>query len=197
MGEGSGWTRVRHGGVFVALMALAVLLLMTFTSNTADAGSDQNDNAVFIQWVERSDVIHIFAFEDEGRAGYGPAVVSGKSPVYFGFEWGNQSMEALQAILDDPGHDILVSIDGADDISLKHLYQAPFVAVPGEGPRWSWDHDHDGLGNNNGIALDWSGPAMFWRYTVKHLEKGTHTFLFTLVQPGPDYLTDTITVEVG
>jgi hypothetical protein len=167
------------------------------TVPAAVAGSDNSANAVFIEWVERSDVIHIFGFDDEGRAGHGPALVSGMSPVYFGYEWVDPTVEALQAILDNPDHDIRVSIDGGVEMSLKHLYQTPFVAVPGEGPEWSWDHAGDGLGNNNGIANDWSGPVMFWRYSVKHLDKGTHTFVFKLVYPGPDYDTDTITVEVG
>lgn len=196
MREGSSWTRVRRNGVFVVLMGLAVLLLMAFTSDSAEAESDQGVNAIFIQWAERSDVIHLFEFGDEGQDGHGPAVVPGGSPVYFGYEWGAESIEDFEAIL--ANHDILVSIDGASDISLKHLYQTPFVAVPGEGPRWSWDHDHDGLGNNNGIAEDWDGPVMFWRYGVKHLEKGTHTFLFTIdYTDATPNLTDLITVEVG
>jgi hypothetical protein len=163
---------------------------------TADSGAA--DNAQHMQWVEKSSVVHILIFTDDGRPGQPPAVVPGSSPIRFGFEWGGESLEQLQTdILDNELHDITLSIDGGPAISVKSGYQAPFVAVPGSGPRWSWDHDHDGLGDGNGNSIgDWDGPVVFWRYAVSHMSIGTHTFDFAVTEDGwVTVIEDTITAE--
>ena len=99
---------------------------------------DAAANAQHMQWLEKSNVVHIIVFTDEGRPGQPPAIVHGSSPIHFGFEWGGASLEELQAnILDSELHDITLSIDGGPAVSVKSGYQAPFVAVPGSGPRWS------------------------------------------------------------
>ncbi len=79
-------------------------------------------------------------------------------------------------------------------------YQDPFLAVPGVGPRWSWDHDGDGLGDRNGNGVgDFDGPILFWRWQVNHLAEGTHTFEFSYTLDGGTTVVfvDFVTVEVG
>ena len=184
--------------LFVAAVAVCALL---GTSVAAVAGSDASGNAHHMMWVERSDVVHTFVFQDDGRPGQDPAVVHGRSPVRFGFEFGGDSLEYLsETIVDNPLHDIQMSVDGGPWASVKSGYQEPFVATPGEGPRWSWDHDGDGLGDGNGNGIgDWDGPILFWRYGLKHLVKGTHTIEFRITDDGGStfWVHDTITVDVG
>ena len=116
--------------------------------------------------------------------------------VLFGFEWADDTVEALQALVDNPAHDITVSIDGGASFSVKGGYQDAFVAEAGTGPRWSWDHDGDGLedGNGNGVG-DWDGPILFFRYLYSGLSVGTHTFEFTIVDLEFG-ISEVITVEV-
>jgi hypothetical protein len=182
------------------LIALVALLLLGGTV-TATASSDASGNAQHIQWVDKSNVVHIFIFGDEGRPGEGTAVVKGNSPIRFGFEWSEASVALLQeAILDNPLHDIEMSIDGGAFVSVKSGYQSPFVAVPGSGPRWSWDHDGDGLGDGNGNGIgDWDSPVLFWRHVVPEMPYGLHTFDFRITEDGgANYLlSDTITAEFG
>ena len=113
-----------------------------------------------------------------------------------GFELADATIEDLQAnFLDNPAHDITLSIDGAPAFSVKSSYQSPFVAVSGSGPRWKWDHDGDGRGDRDGDGIgDWDGPVMFFRYQHPGLTAGTHTFTFNYIVPAGNFI-DTITVE--
>jgi len=180
------------------LIAMLTTLCLIGGAAAAVASSEASENAHHMQWVTRSDVVHVFVFGDEGRPDQPPAIVSGGSPLRFGFEWGD-SLEALQSYIDDPDHDILMSVDGGPWESVKSGYQSPFVPTPGEGPRWSWDHDGDGLGDGNGNGIgDWDFPVLFWRFAVNHLEKGTHTIDFGITfDGGATFDIDTITAVVG
>ena len=84
-------------------------------------------------------------------------------------------MEALQALVDNPAHDITVSIDGGASFSVKGGYQDAFVAEAGTG--------------------DWDGPILFFRYLYSGLSVGTHTFEFTIVDLEFG-ISEVITVEV-
>lgn len=181
------------------LLALVALCSLIGGTAAAIADSDASENALHMQWADRSEVVHVFVFADEGRPGQPPALIPGKAPIRFGFEWSGNSVAELQDFVDDPGNDVLMSTDGGPWISIKSGYQTPFVAVAGEGPRWSWDHDGDGLGDGNGNGIgDWDGPTLFWRYTVAHLDKGTHTFDLQVTQDGGTVtLEDRITAIVG
>lgn len=174
-----------------------VALLMVASTMAAVAGSHASDNALMMKWEKRTDVVHILVFDDDGRPGQPVAKVPGKSPILFGFEFGGNSVEDLEAILATA--EAYLSIDGGPFESVKAGFQPPFVAVPGSGPRWSWDHDFDGLGDGNGNGIDdFDGPVFFWRYAIKHLSKGTHTFEFEFsFDGGTTFETDVITAKFG
>ena len=176
------------------LILLSILALLALSA--ASMMGANGLNARFIRWPVRSNVIHIFGLAEEGRPGFGPAIVKEGQWVLFGFEWWEPTIEELQAFIDKPEHDIEVSIDGGEAFSVKDWYQDAFVAEAGSGPRWSWDHDGDGPGdgNENG-ADDWNGPHVFFRYLYSGLSVGTHTFEFTIIDPEFD-ASDFITVEV-
>jgi len=185
---------------------LIVVLASAMVASVAGASlatSSAGLNAQFMNWVDQSSVIHIAVFDDEGRPDQDAAAVPGRSPVVFGFEWGGSDFSVQNLVdfyIDNPDHDLFVSIDGGTAFSVKDGYQEPFLAVPGTGPRWSWDHDGDGLGDGNGNGIDdFDFPVLFWRWQVKHLDKGTHTFAFTYTDDGGvnTFDLDFVTVEVG
>ncbi|MFX0064860.1 MAG: hypothetical protein ACFFC7_22015, partial [Candidatus Hermodarchaeota archaeon] len=156
-------------------------------------------NGQFLKFQEKSDVIHILVFDDDGRPGQPPAKVAVGQPALLGFEWTGSSLDQLQdAFIDNPLHDITLSVDGGPAFSVKDWYQDPFIAIPGVGPRWSWDHDNDGLGDGDSDGIgDWDGPILFFRYQSAGLTFGTHTFVFSITDDGGiTWFSDTITVVV-
>ncbi len=181
--------------VFLTVLLMAASLLLSASSLPP---ARRAMNAVFIHWQRLQPVIHIFAFSDQGRPGQPPAQVRAGRPLLFGFEWGDPegTVEDLQAFIDNPKHDITVSVDGGPAFSVKPFYQDAFFAQPGSGPRWSWDHDADGLGDGDGDGIgDWYGPVVFFRFPYPGLRPGTHTFQFTVYDP--EFTgSETITVEV-
>jgi hypothetical protein len=176
----------------LAILSIAAVLVIA----AAPALGANSLNARFIRWVDKTNVIHIFAFADEGMPGQPAASVKDGQWVLFGFEWAGESVAELQDYLDTPGLDITVSVDGAAAFSVGYGIQDAFEAVPGSGPRWSWDHDGDGLGDGNGNSVgDWEGPIAFFRYLHSGLAIGTHAFEFTFIEPGFS-VSQIITVEV-
>jgi hypothetical protein len=179
----------------VALIALT-LALTTATVSAAPVAGPAGLNARFIDWPEKSNVIHIFGYADNGRPSQPVAIVKEGQWVLFGFEWTEETVEATQEFVDKPEHDITLSVDGGDPFSVKDGYQGAFEAVPHSGPSWSWDHDGDGLGDGNGNGVgDWDGPILFFRYQYSGLSVGTHTFEFTIIDPEYGF-SNIITVEV-
>jgi len=170
------------------ICAAAVLVVAA-----APSASRSSLNARFVDWPERTNVIHIIVLDDEGRPSQPAATAKEGQWVLFGFEWAGETVEALQNdIVDNPDHDITLAVDGGTSFSVKDGYQDPFEAEPGSGPRWAWDHDGDGLGDGNGNGVgDWDGPILFFRYQHTGLSVGTHTFEFEI---NGDF--DVITVEV-
>lgn len=156
-------------------------------------------NAQFTHFQEEQDVIHILVFSDDGRPGQPPAVVQAGEPILMGFEWSGDSIQQLEDVfLDNPTHDITVSVDGGPPVSLKHLYQTPFNAATRSGPAFTWDHDGDGPGDGDGDGIDdWSGPVMFFRYEHPGFTAGTHTFEFVTTSATGTVVTELITVVVG
>ena len=156
------------------------------------------------QIISNSILAKVLVFDDEGRPGQPPAQVASGQPVLFGYEWGMESVDDLwDQLLNNPDHDIILSIDGNEPFSIKSGYQDPFVTIPHFGPAWSWDHDGDGLGDgdNDGIG-DWEGPITFFRYQSGGLTKGTHTFEFSYTlnkndPNGADWMSDLITIIAG
>ena len=174
--------------LFVVVFALALV-----QPAQALPDSPNSMNARMTHWQEQAAIIHIIVFDDAGRVG--PAVVEVGQPVLFGFEWGDVTVEALQAaFIDNPNHDITVSVDGGEPWSVKGNYQTPFYAATQSGPAWTWDHDADGPGDGDGDGIgDWTTATLFFRYQHPGLAEGTHTFVFTTTDPDS---VDTITVEV-
>ena len=186
------------------LFVLFLLVVLVASAGVAPAVADPVNatalNARFTHFQEQPQVIHLFVFNDDGRPGQPPAVVQSGQPVLFGFEWDEPSLAELQAnYLDNPNHDILLSVDGSPSVSVKSLYQTPFIAIATVGPAWSWDHDGDGPGDGDGDGIaDWDGPVMFFRYQHLALDPGTHAFDFNITNDGGatyDF-SDTITVQV-
>ena len=183
----------KHGA---KVLAVASVFLIAASSNGL--------NARFIKWQEKAQVVHIFGFTDDGRVGQPAAQADEGQPILFGFEWRgvDLNVEELQdALTNNPDHDLAVSVDGGASTSIKGSYQDAFFAETNSGPKWSWDHDADGPGDGDGDGVDdWNGPIIFVRYQHPGLGAGTHTFVFTLTDPGDpiiDGATDTITVQVG
>jgi len=183
--------------IFAVMLIVSTLVFTTTTASAAPTAGVAGLNARFIDWPEKSNVIHIVTYGDEGRPGQPIAIVKEGQWVLFGFEWAGETVEELQAsIIDNPNHDITLSIDGGPTFSVKTGYQDAFNAVPGSGQRWSWDHDGDGFGDGNGNGVgDWEGPFLFFRYQYSGLSVGMHTFEFNIIDPGGDNY-DFITVEV-
>ena len=185
----------------IALLALTAMLSAMIPRAAALPDSFVSMNARFIRWQQQPHVIHIGVYNDEGTPRSGvPAEVAVGQPILFGFEWGDSSVEQLQAAyIDNPDHDIRVSVDGGPPVYIKDRYQSPFDAVSGAGPRWTWDHDGDGRGDRDGDGIgDWIGPTLFFRYQSPGLPAGEHTFTFEVVDDGVNwYPLDTITVIAG
>ncbi|MFX0184752.1 MAG: hypothetical protein ACFE95_16840 [Candidatus Hodarchaeota archaeon] len=160
-------------------------------------------NARFVKWQEKPHVIHIFAFDDDGREGRPPALVALGQPVLVGFEWGtgfSSVNEIQERIIGNPDHFVTLSVDGGEPFSIKKWYQNPFYAETGSGPAWRWDHDGDGPGDNDGDGIsDWDGPVTFFRYHIEGLSAGEHTLVFTINNPLDNHavIIDIITVIVG
>ncbi len=186
---------------FYKLIAILLSLVMTLTLATPAFAARDNPNSLnarFIHWQEQEQVIHIQVFNDHGRSGQPPAIVSVGQPILFGFEWVEDTTDLLRInYIDNPGHDITLSIDGGTPFSVKSGYQTPFIAATRSGPPWTWDHDADGPGDGDGDGIgDWSGPTLFFRYLNPGLTAGEHTFVFEFTFPDQPTVTDTITVDV-
>lgn len=175
---------------------LIVTIAVLFLVIPAGAGKDNPNslNAKFMNWFYNEHVVHILVYENASTI----YLEAGK-PSLYGFEWGGASVEELQAEIDDPGHDFTLTISGdvtVDEFSIKDYYQDLFIAVPGTGPAWSWDHDGDGLGDGNGVG-DWNGPILFVRYPHAGFSSGTYYLTFTYYDDGYTFIMeDTITVIV-
>lgn len=191
---------MRSNRMFTTAALVAVMLVVTVLMvQPAQAGPGVNVlNAQFPRFQEASNVIHIFVFNDAGRPGQPPAVVDEGQTVILGFEWAADSIADLYAnYIDNPDHNLTLSVDGGAAFSVKYLYQEPFIAATRSGPRWKWDHDGDGPGDGDGDGIgDWAGPVSFFRYAATGLSVGTHTFLFTAYDGGSVSDSDLITVEV-
>jgi len=139
----------------IVLLALTVMLSAMIARVAALPDSFVSMNARFIRWQRQPHVIHIAVYKDEGTPRSGvPAEVAVGKPILFGFEWGDSTVEQLQAAyIDNPDHDIRVSVDGGPTVYIKDRYQSPFFAVSGAGPRWIWDHDGDGRGDRDGDGI--------------------------------------------
>jgi hypothetical protein len=185
---------------------LATLFVFVFALALAQPAQALPDNPVsmnarMMHWQEKAEVIHLLAFQDAGRFGF-PAVVDAGQPLLFGFEWGIDPLEDLQAnIIDNPYHIFTVSVDNGDPIDIKGYYQAPFVSATKSGPAWTWDHDGDGPGDGDGDGIgDWNTTILFFRYPHPGLAPGMHYFDFTVTDPADPtnstFFYDTITVEV-
>ena len=119
-------------------------------------------------------------YNDEGRSGHPPAYVDVGQPVLFGFEWGMSTVEELQVYVDNPDHDMRLSVNGGTPFSVKDGYQPAFMPTPGSGPRRMWDHDGDGIGDGDGDGIDdWNTATLFFRYQSYGLPAGTHTLMIT------------------
>jgi hypothetical protein len=181
---------------------LSCLLLLALVAAVPVSARPVPMNAQFMHWQEVSRVIHIFVFADDGRPGQPPALVGAGQPMVFGFEWGcepSQSVDELQAWIDDSDTQLSVSVDGGPAIDVKGYYQPAFWSVAETGPAWTWDHDGDGAGDGDGDGIgDWcdgaGGSVVFFRYPHPGVGEGTHTFFFTGTVPDAP-LEDTITVE--
>lgn len=180
-------------------------MVLATAANAAPARAFANTwkpfNNRFISWQERDDVVHIFEFDDVGTPGQPVAVVGRGRPILVGFELADVSVAALQAnFLDNPDHDIILTINGGPQNSLKDWYQPPFEAATGSGPAWSWDHDNDGPGDGDSDGIgDWNGPVMFFRI----MHQGNHTpglyaYTYSLTNDGGQtfYAIDTATFLV-
>jgi hypothetical protein len=166
---------------------LAIILAAGAETAAAFANTWKPFNNRFISWQEDDDVIHIFAYNDVGTPGQPMVVIRRGRPILMGFEMAEATVADLHAnYLDNPDHDILLSIDGNPPNSLKAWYQPPFEAATGSGPAWSWDHDGDGPGDGDGDGIgDWNGAVMFFR--AQHpgnSEPGIHTFTFSITNDG-------------
>ena len=183
---------------WIVLVVSCMLLFSVSSAVAAPKAPNPNRlNAQFISWQEKQNIIHIMVFSDHGRAGGGPAVVEAGQPLIFGFEWGVDTLENLQAyFIDGTDHDIMLSVNGGPDFSVRGWYQAPFDSTISK-PAWSWDHDGDGLGDGDGDGIgDWAGNILFFRYFSPGLASGTHEFTFTVYDFGAPTIVDTITVVV-
>ncbi|MFX0064861.1 MAG: hypothetical protein ACFFC7_22020, partial [Candidatus Hermodarchaeota archaeon] len=184
---------------FSTLSALMLLIIAgsMFAQPTTALPSYLSMNVQFIKWQEEPHIIHILVFDDDGRPGQPAALVDVGQDVLLGFEFSGSSLEELQdAFIDNPLHDITLSVDGGPAFSVKDWYQDPFIAIPGAGPPWLWDHDNDGLGDGDSDGIDdWDGPTLFFRYRSAGLTAGTHTFVFSITDDGGgSWFSDTITV---
>jgi hypothetical protein len=182
---------MKKGWILILVVLLALVLALP-----ASAGPGANGlNAQFIFWQERQNVIHIFVFNDDGRAGAGPATVDAGDPIILGYEVSDVSIEAIQDHLTGPDFDLTLSVDGGPEVSVRDLFQSPFDSSTSR-PRWSWDHDGDGRGDGDGDSIgDWSGPVAFFRYWHPGFASGVHTFTFTTYDFGAPTV-DVITVNI-
>jgi hypothetical protein len=179
------------------LISLIVLAALAVSPALALPDKPKSMNARFVKWQAVDHVVHIFVFDEAGCPGQPPAVIGQQQPILFGFEYGGESVAQLQAdLIDNPDHDLTLSIDGGDPFSVKGWYQSPFVAETQSGPAWSWDHDGDGPGDGDEDGIgDWSGPVLFFRYQSPGLGKGMHTFQFCVhFDDGNGDICETITV---
>ncbi len=188
----------------LAICTSAVVVILVLVMVAPAAALPDNPislNARMMHWQENPAVIHIMVFQDDGRWGV-PAEVDAGQPLLFGFEWGadeGQTVEDLQAILDDPNTSFTVSVDGQAPIDIAGFYQPAFYTETQSGPAWTWDHDGDGPGDGDGDGIgDWNGPIVFFRYPHPGLDTGEHTFEFEAYWLSTDILfVDTIIVNAG
>ena len=171
---------MKHRLALGTLVLVVALILVMVAPTAALPDNPTSMNARMMHFQEKSAVIHILVFEDDGRLG-NPALVGVGQPLLFGFEWGDGDIASLQAILDDPSTYFTVSVDGGSEVDIVGFYQPPFEAETQSGPAWTWDHDGDGPGDGDGDGVgDWSGPVVFFRYPHPGMGSGTHTFEFAL-----------------
>jgi hypothetical protein len=186
----------------ILFVLISLLTLIITDTAAAKRKTPIGLNVKATKFQELTNVIHILVTNDDGRLGQ-PAIVKKGRPVLFLFEWGadpGETVADLQAFyIDGEEHNLTLSIDGQPAFSVKEYYQDAFFAETGSGPFWKWDHDGDGPGDGDGDGTgDWNGPVIFFRYEVKRLSKGDHTFTFSYTEDsGATWSTDEILVQVN
>ena len=193
---------MKNKNKLTALLLVTVAMLLIAVPVGAGKDNPISMNAQFMKWQEKANILHIFVHDDDGRSHIGPAYVDAGQPLIFGFEWGDPegTIEDLEAYVNDPGHDLTLTITGdvfVSEFSVKGFYQEAFYSETQSGPAWSWDHDGDGPYDGDGDGFgDWSGPIVFFRYPYPGLPSGTYYFTFTLYDDFTLIYAETITVIV-
>jgi hypothetical protein len=197
LSKGKELVQMQYRAVLGTLVVVVVLVLVMVAPAAALPDNEKSMNARMMHFMEKSEVIHILVFEDDGRVGV-PAYVDVGQPLLFGFEWGGYTDIAdLLEDMEDPDNYFTVSVNGGGEVDVEGYYQTPFVAETQSGPAWTWDHDGDGPGDGDGDGIgDWSGPIVFFRYPYPGVDSGTHTFEFCFAF-GEFGGCDTITVEAN